>query len=151
VLRVVHHWRDVTWNVQDAACVDRTPYEWRADRHSSSLADRWRIARLWYERSQRAYSPSCQPAYSSGVPAWFVSIAACLSVHEEYGLDGPNTSAGLLGFIYPPSSYQEPGPSLAAQYGDSWLNIPVGGQLAMAWSLYSSYGGSPWSTWGMCA
>jgi hypothetical protein len=146
-LFVVHCWAGKTWNVQDAACVDRTPYEWRADRHSSSLADRWRIARLWYERSQRAYSPSCQPAYSSGVPAWFTSSLVCIGQLEE---GGGNSIAGYYGYIYSPSQYQDPGPSIAATYGDSWLSVPRSAQDALAWSLYQSYSWTPWSTAASC-
>jgi hypothetical protein len=146
VLRVVHHWRDVTWNVQDAACVTRTPYEWRADRHSSSLADRWRIARLWYERSQRAYSPSCQAAYSSGVPAWFTAAMPCLATREEYGPPwegGYTTSAGYFGMISPPSAY--PGSAgIVATYGDSWMGIPWDAQIAIVYAEWQAYGSSPW-------
>lgn len=138
----------MTWQNQDAACVKRTPYLWKADRRSTSLADRWRIARWWYERSLRAYSPSCQPRYS--VPSWFVGAMSCISDHEEYGYSGGTTIAGYFGFVYPPSSYQSPGPAIAATYGDSWLNVPLSAQLEMAWSLYSSYGWSPWTTAGTC-
>ena len=137
MLRVVHHWRDVTWANQDAACVKRTAYEWRADRHSSSLADRWRYARLWYERSQRAYPP-CQPAYSSGVPrgsrpTWSASV----SWRKAARLDRRLLRLHLTREPVPGS-----GPSIAATYGESWLTSRSA-QDALAWSLYQSYGWSP--------
>ena len=75
---------------------------------------------------------------SSSGSAW-----ACIASHEE---GGHNSVAGYFGFIYPPSTYIEPGPSIAAQYGESWLNVPYSVQLGMAEALQAHYGWSPWST-----
>jgi hypothetical protein len=148
VLKVVHHWRDLTWERQRAIGNCCRPYHWQADKHTTTKAQRWKIAWKWYNYAMNVPKPT--PANTSGVPSWFVSAMSCISIHEEYGMDGPNTSAGYFGFIYPPSTYQSPGPSLAATYGDSWLSVPLSGQLSMAYSLYNSYGFSPWSTAGTC-
>jgi hypothetical protein len=92
--------------------------------------------------------PASAPTAST--PSWFRSDMACISIHEEYGVDGPNTVAGYFGFIYSPASYISPGPELAAQYGNSWQSIPLEGQYEVAYSLWQEYGWSPWSTAGMC-
>ena len=163
-LHMVHYWRDVTWHWQDLdPTAARTPYLWVADRHGVSSAYRWKLAWTWYYRQVAAhkhYEKWRQANVSTyGVPSWFVGVQTstggtalhCISHNEEYGFPGDpkggyNTIAGYFGAPSPPSAYIEPGPSLAATYGDSWLSIPLAEQVRWAWAMYLTYGWSPWST-----
>jgi hypothetical protein len=150
----VNHAVAKTWHWQRLAGERLKPYYWVAHRHSTPAWKRWHIAAIWWGNAAAAHARAMeaqQAAASSGAASpWFTSAMSCISDHEEYGLGGGTTIAGYFGFIYPPSSYQEPGPTIAATYGDSWLSVPLGAQLDMAWSLYSSYSWSPWSTAGAC-
>jgi hypothetical protein len=145
-VKMTHHW-------QALAGEKLKPYHWVAHRHDTPTWKRWHIAATWWGNAAAAharYMEQQQAPASGAGSAWFVSAMACISIHEEYGMDGPNTVAGFFGYIYAPSQYQDPGPTIAATYGDSWLSVPLGAQLDMAWSLYSSFGWSPWSTAGVC-
>ena len=124
-------------------------YYWVADRHSTPTWQRWRIAGNWWLKAAAAHTRWVErPKHS--YPSWFASSMSCISDHEEYGYSGGTTVAGYFGFVFSPSTYQSPGPSIAATYGDSWLNVPLGPQLEMAWSLYSTFGWSPWTTASGC-
>jgi hypothetical protein len=101
-----------------------------------------------HHKKHKKHVVHTEPAPST--PSWFRNAMACISTHEEYGVDGHNTVAGYFGFIYSPASYVEPGPSLAARYGNSWMDIPLEGQYEVAYALEQKYGWSPWSTAGMC-
>jgi len=156
-LHMVHYWRDVTWHWQDLdPTAARTPYLWVADGHGVSSAYRWKLAWTWYYRQVAAHKhyekwQASQPTYA--VPTWFYNAMSCISDNEEYGYDGINTSAGKLGFIYSPASYPEPGPTLAAQYGNSWLNIQLSDQLRVAYAVYQANGNhfaGAWSTASAC-
>jgi hypothetical protein len=81
VLVVVHHWRDVTWQRQDALGRRRTPYGWVADRHTSSLGYRWFIARTWYARAMAI------PVVPW--PGWWYRDAMCIHGKEGAWAD-PN-------------------------------------------------------------
>ncbi len=142
-VKTTHHWQ----RLGGFCC---KPYYWVAHRHSTPTWKRWHIAAMWWGNAAVAHARYVRerPAYAQ--PSWFVDAMRCISIHEEYGFDGGTTIAGYFGFIYPPSSYQAPGPAIAAAYGDSWLSVPLSAQLGMAYSLYQSYGWSPWSTAGTC-
>ena len=142
---MTHHWQSL-----GGFCCKR--YHWVAHRHSTPAWKRWHIAAIWWGNAAQAHARYLQERDQPGgsLPSWFIGAMSCISDHEEYGMDGPNTSAGYFGYIYAPSQYQDPGPTIAATYGDSWLSVPLGAQLDMAWSLYRSYGWSPWSTAGTC-
>lgn len=140
----MHAGRDATWRWQRASGRCCTPYGWWADRHSSSNALRWQIARRWWDRAYAAHDmfvSVAQARAAAPYPAWFASSMVCIGIHEE---GGQNSTAGYFGFIYPPSSYGESG------YGDSWLAWPRSAQVAVAWHLYERYGWQPWSTAGVC-
>lgn len=77
------------------------------------------------------------------MPSWFANDMVCIGIHEE---GGQNSVAGYFGFVFSPSTYLDPAPSIAATYGNSWLSIPRSEQLRVAYALYQSYGWSPWST-----
>jgi len=77
------------------------------------------------------------------VPAWFAAALTCIGQHEE---GGSNSAAGFYGFVYPPSQYLEPGPQIAAAYGDSWWDVPQAAQQSLAYALYTRFGWSPWTT-----
>jgi hypothetical protein len=144
-VKMTHHW-------QALAGEKLKPYHWFAHRHDTPTWRRWHVAAIWWGNAAAAHArymkQQAQPG--GGLPSWFISAMGCISIHEEYGMDGPNTVAGFFGYIYAPASYQDPGPTIAATYGNSWLSVPLGAQLDMAWSLYSSFGWSPWSTAGTC-
>lgn len=113
------------------------PYLWVADRRSTPPAERLAIAALWWHRA----TLEAHRAPSSGYPSWFIPWAACISIHEEYGFYGPNTSAGRFGMIYPPDAY--PG---GAGMGGSWLALDLQQQLRIVYAERMAYGTSPWST-----
>lgn len=69
-------------------------------------------------------------------------IWGCIAQWES---GSQNSWAGFFGFIYPPSSYPEPGPSLARRYGSSWLAWPYSAQLQVAIAVQAAFG---WSAWG---
>lgn len=130
------------------------PYKWVAEGDAtkrSRIVNYWnrveRVARqraLDYMKAARAaaVAPVVTPTVSAPAPsssdAW-----ACIALHEE---GGHNSVAGYFGFIYAPSSYIDPAPAIAAQYGNSWLSIPYAAQLQIAEALQAKYGWSPWST-----
>jgi hypothetical protein len=123
-------------------------YSKTIDNTCSVAYGKW-VAHLWHFRSHRAhgtYRRWVKAQAATGYPSWFKSDMVCISAHEEYGMNGPNTVAGYFGLIYPPSVYVDPGPTIASQYGDSWLDVPLSPQLALSYSLYQHYGWSPWST-----
>src|SRR4029079_4350039 len=131
-----HHW-------ERAAGQPLTQYHWGAFTARTSGAA-WQIATRWWAHARAAHTYYAEHPYSP--PSWFVSALGCISAHEEYGMDGPNTSAGYFGFVFSPSTYISPGPQIAATYGNSWLAVPLSAQIGMAYGLYQAYGWSPWST-----
>lgn len=142
ILSKIHRARDMTWHWQALMGRALTPYRHSAERHTDPAFRRW-VLHEWKHRRRAAHR-----AYQRYglVPAAFRSDMACISEHEEYGMDGPNTVAGYFGLVYPPSGYIDPGPSIAAAYGDSWLQVPLEQQLRLAYSLYRAYGWDPWTT-----
>lgn len=142
---MTHHW-------QSLAGIPLKPYYWVAHRHDTPTWKRWHIAAIWWGNAAQAHATYVQQRDQPGgsLPSWFVGAMSCISDHEEYGYGGGTTVAGYFGYVYPPSVYIDPGPTIAATYGDSWLNVPLGAQLDMAWALYQAYGWSPWSTAGTC-
>ena len=106
-------------------------------------ARRARRRALAAQRAAQAQQAAATPSASTG----FEAAMDCIGIHEE---GGSNSVAGYFGFVYPPSAYIEPGPSIAATYGDSWLDVPRSAQLELAAALQAAYGWSPWSTAGAC-
>lgn len=150
MLTRIHHQRDMTWKYQTLTGNATTTYRYWAERRCESKECRYTILKKWHTRHHRwqYLYKHIGTAVSSGpnVPSWAISFFNCISSYEEYGVDGGNTSAGYFGFVYPPSSYVEPGPTYASQYGDSWLSIPLSAQYEVAYALYEAFGTSPWST-----
>lgn len=131
-----HHWQALNYERP-------ARYYYGPDHASWTLSDRWRAATAWWARAQAAHD-----RYAAR--AGFLANMRCISLHEEYGLDGPNTRAGKLGFVSSVGSYLWPAPAIAARYGNSWLGIHVHEQLAVAEALVARFGYSPWSTRGLC-
>ncbi|HSW91931.1 MAG TPA: hypothetical protein VLG09_04760 [Candidatus Saccharimonadales bacterium] len=84
---------------------------------------------------------------TSGWPASFYSGIMCIHPREEPSW---NTSAGGLGFIYPPASYGGTGSVIARTHGNYWYGVSVSQQVQVAYELYQRYGWSPWSTASSC-
>jgi hypothetical protein len=119
---------------------------------------RW-LRDAWYQHAQHyaaalAAYQAAPPVATAVAPVTYsgslIDAFNCISLHEEYGVTGTNTSAGYFGMIYPPSAYPSPGPEYAAQYGDSWLDVPLDAQYQIAIAEQAKYGWSPWSTAGAC-
>jgi hypothetical protein len=147
VLCAIHQHRNAVWKYQTEFGQPHTRYAWTAERAGASPAYRHWVKHLWYTRRMHWRHRWLTAPH---VPAWFVSDMACISTHEEYGMDGQNTIAGYFGLIYPPSGYIDPGPTIASQYGDSWLGVPQSAQLELSYALYQAYGFGPWSTAPAC-
>lgn len=145
IIRKIHRARNMTWHYQRLMGKSLTPYHHYAE-HTTSLAFRRWILSEWKHHRRHAHHAYLRYQRAGSVPASFYSAMSCISLHEEYGMDGPNTVAGYFGFVYPPSGYIAPGPQMARTYGNSWLSIPLGAQLQVAYALYRHYGWSPWST-----
>ena len=146
LIRAIHFARNETWKFQRKIGTCCRPYGHTAERTTSHAYQEW-VLRLWKYHWRFARMRYLHMLKSSfGVPSWFVSDMSCISDHEEYGMDGPNTSAGYFGLVYPPSGYIDPGPTIARIYGDSWLDVPLSAQLGLAYSLEQHYGWSPWTT-----
>jgi hypothetical protein len=143
VLCAIHQHRNAVWHYESELGQAHTRYAWTAERAGASPAYRLWVRHLWYTRRMEWRH---RWMVAPHVPSWFVSDMACISTHEEYGMDGQNTIAGYFGLITPPSGYIDPGPSIAAQYGDSWLSVPQSAQLELSYALYLAYRWQPWST-----
>lgn len=107
----------------------------------------WRLAFEWRSRWRRAvrqpslYVPPANPVVAASYPAASTGdVWGCVALHEE---GGHNSVAGYFGTIYPPSQYPG-GAAVAAQYGDSWLNVPYPAQLAVAQTILAAYGPGAW-------
>lgn len=141
------------WRYEAKLRIPHTRYAGTAERSPSLAYRRW-VRHLWYARTVRWHARwqthVKAERTATAYPSWFAADMACISTKEEYGENGPNTSAGYFGLIYPPSGYVSPGPQIAAQYGDSWLDVPLDAQIALSYSLYQHYGFSPWSTAASC-
>jgi hypothetical protein len=148
VLCAIHQHRNAVWHYQRELGQQLSPYAWTAERAGASSAYRHWVKHLWYTRRMRWRHRwlQAQPA----VPSWFVADMSCISDHEEYGMGGQNTIAGYFGLVSPPSGYIDPGPAIAARYGDSWLGVPQSAQLELSYALYEAYGWGPWSTAPAC-
>lgn len=125
----------------------------RARAHAAHLeaVARWHhvraVARYKQRVRERRAAARQQAAQAAQAATAFSTAMACIGLHEE---GGHNSVAGYYGFVYPPSSYIDPGPAIAAQYGDDWLAVPQSAQLQLAAALQAAYGWSPWSTAGAC-
>jgi hypothetical protein len=149
MLRKIHKARNRTWYYQDLTGHRRTPYHHWADRVCKHPNCRYWALRLWKHRARQARSAYHRWLHAGGVPADVRSVLLCIHPYEEPSW---STSAGGLGFVYPPSVYNIGiTDSLAARYGDSWYGWPVNAQLLFAYQLVRKYGYSPWSTAYHCA
>lgn len=144
LLRKIHKNRNKVWHYQDLTGRARTPYHYWAENRCGNRSCRYGVLRIWHRRYHHWRHVYRTVGSTGGVPAWAISFFNCISRYEEYGVDGPNTSAGYFGFVYSPSSY--PG-----GYGSSWLAVPLHDQYIVAYNLYKEYGTSPWTTAYHCA
>lgn len=157
----IHQHHHATNQIRSVLGLRRIPYHWMAERYP---ARRERILAYWRGVHQRhrkrlaAYRAALASSY--GVPAIVRSVLLCIHPLEEPSW---STSAGGLGFVFPPSAYvsslradlRPRMQSLVSRYGDAWPSWPVNAQLAVGWYLRltaGTYGPpSPWSTAGSCS
>lgn len=150
MLKKIHNQRDRTHHFQRLMGRRLTAYHFWAEDHCGNKSCRYGVLKIWTHRHSKAkrryHYMKLHHLLSpvNGVPASVVNTLECIHPWEDPSW---STSAGGLGYVSPPNSYNVgKTDALASRYGNNWRTWPKAAQIAFGYELQKVYGYKPWST-----